>query len=464
MLSFLNLLGTSFKECSFNFEAAKESFYTLQLALPESTAATKAFEANINIQAKTLEGYFSLYWNRLQKSFPGTTSLEHQGYLWKRGSGFTKSWARRFFVCRDHKLYYFHNAEDSDNHQGQLPLLLTSVKIVNDPERRYCFSIISQEKTYMLQALTEWDMQAWIATIQNNIQYLLDHSNEVSPAKPESSKASQSSSTITQDLIRNQVCADCGAPNPTWCCINWGTCICIHCSGVHRSLGVSVSKVRSLTLDRLDESYLNLLQKLGNDSANSVLHELGESERIDMRATKAQREAFIRKKYQNKEFVNLNSLEIDLVNAIKRDNLVDVFKAICAGQLSKGGEFSPMHVAGACGSPEVAALIALNIQDLNILDSGGWSGLSYSAYYGNSEVSQVYIAAGCDPSTSQDFHPYLIAFSRGNKTLAQLFLPYWKGDPSPQPLDVTPPFDFSVSEEDRKTNIKRVSTLSMMDI
>jgi hypothetical protein len=47
----------------------------------------------------------------------------------------------------------------------------------------------------------------------------------------------------------NCICADCGAEDPDWASINLGILICIQCSGIHRSLGVHISKVRSLTLD-----------------------------------------------------------------------------------------------------------------------------------------------------------------------------------------------------------------------
>jgi hypothetical protein len=45
----------------------------------------------------------------------------------------------------------------------------------------------------------------------------------------------------------NAACADCGAasPAPSWASINLGVVLCLPCAGVHRQLGVHISKVRS---------------------------------------------------------------------------------------------------------------------------------------------------------------------------------------------------------------------------
>ena len=50
----------------------------------------------------------------------------------------------------------------------------------------------------------------------------------------------------------NDKCADCDGENPNWASINLGIMLCIECSGIHRSLGVHISKVRSVTLDDWD--------------------------------------------------------------------------------------------------------------------------------------------------------------------------------------------------------------------
>jgi Arf-GAP with coiled-coil, ANK repeat and PH domain-containing protein len=54
------------------------------------------------------------------------------------------------------------------------------------------------------------------------------------------------------DLLRkvdgNNMCADCGASEPDWASLNLGALLCIECSGVHRNLGVHISKVSTKPL------------------------------------------------------------------------------------------------------------------------------------------------------------------------------------------------------------------------
>lgn len=50
-----------------------------------------------------------------------------------------------------------------------------------------------------------------------------------------------------QELLReeeNKYCADCEAKQPRWASWNLGVFLCIRCAGLHRNLGVHISKVR----------------------------------------------------------------------------------------------------------------------------------------------------------------------------------------------------------------------------
>ncbi|RLN72536.1 hypothetical protein BBJ28_00017050 [Nothophytophthora sp. Chile5] len=131
----------------------------------------------------------------------------------------------------------------------------------------------------------------------------------------EQHEAAQSRLLVALNRPENGQCADCDAANPKWATVTHGGFLCTQCAGVHRSLGVHVSFVLSVTLDKWTGEQVQAMETTGNARLNVELERtLAQHQQQQQQQTqqfpakpaastpRAERERFIRAKYEQRLF------------------------------------------------------------------------------------------------------------------------------------------------------------------
>ncbi|XP_071198523.1 arf-GAP with coiled-coil, ANK repeat and PH domain-containing protein 2-like isoform X6 [Salvelinus alpinus] len=265
---------------------------------------------------------------KLEYNVDADNGIAMEGYLFKRASNAFKTWNRRWFSIQNNQLVYQKKFKDNPTVVVE-DLRLCTVKHCEDIERRFCFEVVSPTKSCIMQADSEKLRQAWIKAVQNSIATAfreqgedaekLDRKSSTSTGSLDSGGEPKERSLKGESALQrvmviggNACCCDCGQPDPRWASINLGITLCIQCSGIHRSLGVHFSKVRSLTLDSWEPELLKLMCELGNGVINQI-YEAGREELGAMKPKptdpRQEIEAYIRAKYVDRRFVQRPSNE-----------------------------------------------------------------------------------------------------------------------------------------------------------
>ncbi|XP_074160101.1 arf-GAP with Rho-GAP domain, ANK repeat and PH domain-containing protein 1 isoform X3 [Sminthopsis crassicaudata] len=156
-----------------------------------------------------------------------------------------------YVVVAGDKVLLYKNLEEYQLGIG-ITAIDMSVGNVKDTDRR-SFDLTTPYRIFSFSTETELEKAEWLEAMQDAIAEALstmDVAEQIWADAP------------------NRLCADCGAPHPDWASINLCLVICKRCAGEHRWLGPSVSKVRSLKMDRKvwTEDLIELFHHLGNEA------------------------------------------------------------------------------------------------------------------------------------------------------------------------------------------------------
>ncbi|KAL4811556.1 hypothetical protein BDV18DRAFT_11227 [Aspergillus unguis] len=306
-----------------------------------------------------------------------------------------QAWHKFWIVLDQGKLSEYSNWKQKlDLHMEPIDLRMASVREARNAERRFCFEVITPQFKRIYQATSEDDMGNWIRAINNALQSAVEgRSNYPPPVSTEADKPSMgrdigsvltgksssvhhshhssASSNVTRrttvgarpsyvrgdsqgyednpskllQAVRdadqgNQWCADCNSTSKVeWVSINLGIVLCIECSGIHRSLGTHISKIRSLTLDvhSFSNDIVEILLQVGNRVSNMVWEAtLDQSQKPIASSTREQRLKFITAKYAERAFVQplpsplsrFPTADETLLASIKRNDIQGVIYGI----------------------------------------------------------------------------------------------------------------------------------------
>ncbi|EMD62230.1 hypothetical protein COCSADRAFT_39004 [Bipolaris sorokiniana ND90Pr] len=382
--------------------AATSTSIPSSIALPQSPEASKTTLAMNTTQPDKFKGIRDLEEKDLAAMVEaGSGTGRKQGLLWalsRPGShvdpkGLNKQAWHKFWIVLDQgKLSEYTNWKQSlELHMDPIDLRMASVREARNADRRFCFEVITPQYTRVYQATNEDDMKSWINAVNNALQTAVESAGQSdrpstdslpgqthrdiasvltgkSPSMSShrnnySSKAPARHATVGDrpggyrrdetpgddgKLLKqvrdadasNRVCADCGTEiKVDWVSINLGIVICIECSGIHRSLGTHITKVRSLTLDvtSFTPDIIEILLKVGNRISNSIWEaKLDPGKKPGPMSTREQRLHFITSKYAERAFVapispNMSHYanpEETLLASVKKNDIQNVLYAL----------------------------------------------------------------------------------------------------------------------------------------
>lgn len=343
---------------------------------------------------------------------------ERAGFLQKRSEGLRKIWQKRYCVAKDGHFTLAHSPTSRPTQT--LNLLVCQVK--EEDGKKHTFNIVSHNRTYLFQADDEADLEAWVSVLNNSRTEALEKAfGDSDKAESEDNNSLVSNLKELRQRIVSQVrrlpgnefCADCSGKDPTWLATNLGVLLCIECSGIHRDMGVHISRIRSIELDKLGTVELLQAKAVGNGGFNEIMEAtLNDDLKPTASSKMDERKEFIRAKYIQHKYAiksgdNTEKILQELHQAVKSRDILAVLQAFAEGvELSTPLPGHPsnstaLHVAVEqedLTSLHIVDFLAQNCNDVNVTDQDGNTALHLAAISSKTECMRVLLRAGATDS------------------------------------------------------------------
>ncbi|CAN0120470.1 unnamed protein product [Lampetra planeri] len=224
---------------------------------------------SLQVESKEVGKNFFAVYSLHQLQGNKTHGNEKSGHLLKKSDGIRKVWQKRKCDVRNGFLLIYHGV--ANRQPAKLNLLTCQVK--PSAEDRKCFSLISYNRTYHFQVEDERECAVWVSVLTNSKEEAMNNAFKGEHGADISSVQELTSDIIleVQSMPGNDTCCDCSVADPSWLATNLGILTCIECSGIHREMGVHVSRIQSITLDVLSTAELLLARNVGNYRFNEIL-------------------------------------------------------------------------------------------------------------------------------------------------------------------------------------------------
>ncbi|XP_069468554.1 arf-GAP with Rho-GAP domain, ANK repeat and PH domain-containing protein 1-like isoform X2 [Ambystoma mexicanum] len=216
---------------------------------------------------------------------------------------------------------------------------------------RGALEVITPYRTFCFSAGSEKEAEDWVAAMSR---------------VADDSLCNDEVAEQIWSLPENQRCADCGSLQPEWVSVNLVAVICTSCAGQHRSLGTSISNIKSLRMDSTiwTEPLIQIFIQVGNrGSSNIWALNVPPSESITPSSSPEDRHRFIYAKYRegkyrkfHRLFGDQEALDEALRQAVLSDDNIDetMLLVFSGAQVTCGsnlpGQPTPIDLAEKAGN------------------------------------------------------------------------------------------------------------------